>query len=82
MGAIDKNHIYGQQKLATFLPEPKTTYEPLTTTREERGLIIAQHIGNIRRIDNNHYEVKAQSTDGFYSVDKTEIGWICSCPDS
>ena len=81
MEPLDKNYVYGQVKLSVFSDQPEVKYEPLTTTREERGLAIAQHMGNIRRIDNDHYEVKAQSIDGFYNVDKTEIGWICSCPD-
>lgn len=81
MEPIDKNRVYGQIKLSVFSDRPETIYEPLKTTREERGRIIAEHIGNIRRIDDTHYEVKAQSTDGFYNIDKTEIGWICSCPD-
>ena len=77
------NEIYGQQKLTNFFPEIATpkTFEPLKTTREERGRMIAESFGNIRRIDDEHYEVKAQSQDGFYSVGKTEIGWICSCQD-
>jgi hypothetical protein len=81
MEPIDKNHVYGQVKLSVFSDQPEVIYEPLKTTREERGRMIAEHIGNIRRTDDNHYEVKAQSTDGFYNIDKTEIGWICSCPD-
>lgn len=72
-----------QQKLSTFFPEIiiQKPFEPLKTTREERGKAIADSFGNIRRIDDMHYEVKAQSQDGFYSVGRTEIGWICSCPD-
>jgi transposase-like protein len=77
MEPIDKNHVYGQQKL--FIEEKR--YELLKTTREERGKAIAEHPANIRRIDGKHYEVKAQSQEGFYSVGLTEIGWICSCPD-
>lgn len=77
------NTIFGQQKLTSFFPEmiaPKT-FEPLKTTREERGKAIAESFGNMRRIDDRHYEVKAQSQEGFYSVGLTEIGWKCSCPD-
>ena len=73
---------YGQQKLNTFFPEMDVKiFEPLKTTREERGKAIADSFGNIRRIDDTHYEVKAQSREGFYSVGETEIGWVCSCPD-
>ena len=53
MEPIDKDHVYGQQKL--IVEEKK--YEPLKTTREERGKLIAEHPGNIRRIDGRHYEV-------------------------
>jgi putative transposase len=77
MEPIDKDHVYGQQRLIV----EETKYEPLKTTREERGKAIAEHPANIRRIDGKHYEVKAQSQEGFYSVGLTEIGWICSCPD-
>jgi len=79
----NNNEIYGQQKLTSFFPEivEVKTFEPLKTTREERGKAIAESFGNMRRIDDKHYEVKAQSQDGFYSVGLTEIGWICSCPD-
>jgi len=74
--------IFGQQKLNAFFPEMDVkTFEPLKTSREERGRAIADSFGNIRRIDDAHYEVKAQSKEGFYSVGRTEIGWICSCQD-
>jgi transposase-like protein len=58
------------------------TYEPLTTTREERGKAIAERPKQIRRITETLYKVKAQTRGwGFYKVIKTEIGWKCSCPD-
>jgi transposase-like protein/predicted nucleic acid-binding Zn finger protein len=59
----------------------KTTYEPLTTTREERGQAIAEKDGQIRRVNENHYHVKSQSGRGHYEVTLTKIGWKCSCPD-
>lgn len=36
-----------QQKLSTFFPEiiPQKTFEPLKTTREERGKAIAESFG-------------------------------------
>ncbi len=74
--------IFGQQKLNAFFPEMDVkTFEPLKTSREERGRAIADSFGNIRHIDDTRYEVKAQSKEGFYSVGHTEIGWICSCQD-
>ena len=56
-------------------------YEPLTTTREERGQAIAEKDGQIERIKENLYLVKSQSGNGSYKVEHTEIGWKCSCPD-
>lgn len=56
-------------------------FEPLTTTREERGAAIAKKIGNIQRLDENHYAVRSQSGNGIYEVHQTEIGWRCTCPD-
>lgn len=57
------------------------TYEPLTTTREERGKEIAEKNGQIKRVNENLYRVKSQSGHGKYEVKQTEIGWKCSCPD-
>jgi len=57
------------------------TYEPLTTTREERGKAIAEKDGQIKRVIENLYRVKSQSGNGKYEVKQTEIGWKCSCPD-
>ena len=50
--------------------------------REERGRSIARLEGQIRRIDDNSYEVKSQSGHGAYSIVATEFGWACSCPDN
>jgi putative transposase len=57
------------------------TYEPLTTTREERGQAIAEKDGQIKRVSEYLYRVKSQSGNGVYTVKNTEIGWKCSCPD-
>lgn len=75
--------IFGQQKLTDFCPDTiPQVFEPLKTTREERGKQIAESgFNNIQRFDDNNYAVKSQSKEGFYSVSKTELGWICSCPD-
>jgi len=56
-------------------------YEPLTTTREERGREIAEKEGQIKRVSDTLYKVKSQSGSGYYSVKNTEIGWKCTCPD-
>ena len=59
-----------------------TTFEPLPTTRQERGEAIAKKVGQIRRLDETHYIVKSQSrNDQLYEVTQTDIGWKCSCPD-
>ncbi len=50
-------------------------------TREDRGKAIAEKDGQIKRIDDNTYKVKSQSSDILYDVTSTEIGWKCSCPD-
>ncbi len=50
-------------------------------TREERGKAIAEKDGQIKRIDDYNYKVKSQSSDNWYNVKLTEIGWKCTCPD-
>jgi len=57
------------------------TYQPLTTTREERGKAIAEKNGQIWRYSNGVYRVKSQSGNGSYRVEKNGLGWKCSCPD-
>lgn len=57
------------------------TFEPLTTTREERGKVIAEKVGHIQKVDDNSYKVKSQSGKGFYEVKATEDGMTCTCPD-
>jgi transposase-like protein len=54
----------------------------LTTTREERGQTIAQHNGQVKRIDENFYTVKSQNGNGEYAVTKVDLEWICECPDN
>jgi transposase-like protein/ribosomal protein S27AE len=50
--------------------------------REERGKEIANHEGQIKRINENEYQVQSQSKKfTIYSIRKMETGWICSCPD-
>lgn len=52
--------------------------------REMRGKEIAGQEGQIKRINDNEYEVHSQSSDRayiYYHVRKTESGWICTCPD-
>src|SRR4030042_6149618 len=54
----------------------------LTTTRQERGQTIAQHNGQVKRIDENFYTVKSQNGNGEYAVTKVDHEWICECPDN
>lgn len=54
----------------------------LTTTRESRGLEIAQSKNaQVSRIDENFYTVKSQSGNGEYAVYKIDNEWHCECPD-
>ena len=57
------------------------TYEPLTTTREERGEAITKKKGQIWRYSDSLYRVRSQSGHGSYQVKKTDLGWSCNCPD-
>jgi putative transposase len=54
----------------------------LTTTREERGEQIAQHNGEVKRIEENFYTVQSQSGNGEYAITKVDHEWICECPDN
>jgi transposase-like protein len=58
-----------------------TTYQPLTTTREERGKAITEKKGQIWRYSDSLYRVKSQSGHGSYQVKKNDLGWSCNCPD-
>lgn len=51
-------------------------------SREERGKAIAEKPSQIERIDEVTYEVRSQSSNGFYGVRfDTLLGWKCGCPD-
>ncbi|MGH2639047.1 MAG: SWIM zinc finger family protein [Rhabdochlamydiaceae bacterium] len=52
-----------------------------TNSREERAKQIVQLENAVSRKNETDYIVKSQSGTGFYSVNKTLSGWICSCPD-
>jgi transposase-like protein len=53
-------------------------------TREESGKQIAEKPDQIKRIDENWYQVKSQSLkfDSWYDVVFTETGLVCDCPDN
>ena len=58
-----------------------TTYEPLTTTREERGKAIVEKAGQIKKINDHAFTVKSQTGHGVYEVKTTDKGMTCTCPD-
>jgi transposase-like protein len=49
--------------------------------REERGKAIAETQNQVKRLNENEYEVSSQSNHGIYEVLKTSLGWMCQCPD-
>ncbi len=86
MYEVYKSYLMGYLK-AYIVEMYKVTIEvtnmatKITTTREERGKAIAQHNGQVIRIDANTYEVLSQSGHGKYEILKSSIGWMCQCPD-
>src|SRR3989442_15212720 len=52
--------------------------------RELRGREIAEKPDQIKRIDDNWYQVKAQSLsyESWYDIVLTESGFVCDCPDN
>jgi len=50
--------------------------------REERGKAIANTPNQIKRVDDRSYKVRSQSGNGEYEILNSELGWLCSCPDS
>ncbi len=56
--------------------------EPHTNPREEKGKEISKKYDQIKRIDDDHYEVQSQTAYfKWYNVISTESGWKCNCPD-
>jgi putative transposase len=49
--------------------------------REQSGQSIAKTSNQIKRVDEQSYRVKSQSSNTEYDVIPTELGWNCSCPD-
>lgn len=56
----------------------------MTINREKQGKQIAERPDQIKRIDENWYQVKSQSLkyDSWYDVVSTETGFVCDCPDN
>lgn len=52
--------------------------------RESSGKQIAEKPDQVKRIDENWYQVKSQSLkyDSWYDVILTESGFVCDCPDN
>lgn len=50
--------------------------------REERGRAIAQMQDAVKQVDAKTFAVKSQSGNGEYAVIKSELGFLCNCPDS
>ncbi|MBI3639727.1 MAG: SWIM zinc finger family protein, partial [Thaumarchaeota archaeon] len=52
--------------------------------REASGKQIAEKPDQIKRIDDNWYQVKSQSLkfDSWYDVVSSERGLVCDCPDN
>ena len=49
--------------------------------RKEQGKLIAQTSGAITVINKSNYTVRSKSGYNTYTVNATELGWVCSCPD-
>jgi len=55
-----------------------------TDSRKQDGEKIADQPEQVKRIDENWYQVKAQSLkkESWYDVVSTESGFVCDCPDN
>ena len=51
------------------------------SNRKRQGELIAQAKGSIKRLDERNYIVNSQSGDGLYTIQLTELGFVCSCAD-
>ena len=49
--------------------------------RKRQGELIAKAKGSIKRLDDRNYIVNSQSGDGLYTIQLTELGFVCSCAD-
>ncbi len=66
----------------TVLPYYYEWYGGMTgNLREMKGTAIAEAPNQITRLFDNLYKVKSQSGNGEYKVERTLVGWSCSCPD-
>lgn len=49
--------------------------------RQEKGQQIAIDGGQLYRVNDGFHKIRSQSSDRFYDVNNTTIGWKCNCPD-
>jgi transposase-like protein len=49
--------------------------------RLEKGTLIASTLNCVFHVTDNKYKVKSQSSNNYYALEETEIGWKCTCPD-
>jgi putative transposase len=49
--------------------------------RRMKGQQIAEHEGEVSRIDADTYKVHSQTSDSWYSVIRSGPEWFCACPD-
>lgn len=57
------------------------TEQPLSESRVMRGQAIVKLGDQVKRLDDQTYQVTSQSGHGLYTVVKHERAWRCSCPD-
>ncbi len=52
-----------------------------TTTKEDRGKVIANQSSQIKQVKEHLFKVQSQSKNRFYDVRETDYGMTCTCPD-
>jgi transposase-like protein len=57
------------------------TEQPLSESRVMKAQAIVKLGNQVRRLDDQTYQVTSQSGNGFYTIVRHERGWRCSCPD-
>jgi transposase-like protein len=57
------------------------TEQPLSESRVMKAQAIVKMGDQVKRLDDQTYQVTSQSGHGFYSVVRRGRGWRCSCPD-
>ena len=57
------------------------TEQPLSESRVMKAQAIVKLGNQVKRLDDQTYQVTSQSGNGLYSVVRRGRGWRCSCPD-